>query len=365
MIERKDLLKLFKKYGFDSSLKEPFLYENKDQIGIYYTFKDNLYGQLSRIFIPTNIEAAESFLQNYYAYQNSHCKLIKLNNYKDPYAIPYFIEDIELLNENFLVNSSKDPLYRSANLLIKIIKEKMDLSLLTYENVKKLTDKYTRTKQELYNKKNIPFEDISYYNPIVIQNIKIKQENIVNDLNMNLKKCRSKEDIKKVIDDLIIYLKSLELEDSLINNKYFMLKIPIEIEQLKEEIKLYDEYEAYKKKKKKKLEFEEKLKKLEEKHLKNKVVSLASFVKNEQQRIKEKYDMINDIDYSSIADYLIEFDNLDIKESVNIEEKQGLKILKDEFDKLDENDKNILYLVTYFSNILTNYNHYIITEYYS
>ena len=44
--------------------------------------------------------------------------------------------------------------------------------------------------------------------------------------------------------------------------------------------------------------------------------------------------MISEIDYESIADYLIEFDNLDIKADIIIKEEQGIKILKDYFEGL-------------------------------
>ena len=82
------------------------------------------------------------------------------------------------------------------------------------------------------------------------------------------------------------------------------------------------------------------------------------------QNINEKYNLVSDIDYNTIADYLIEFDNLNIKDSIDIKEKQGIKILRDAFDKLEEQDKNNLYLITFFSNIIDSYNPYIIKEYY-
>ena len=349
-MNKKDILKLFKKYGFDSSLKEPFLYEEKDKLGIYYTFKDEVYGVLNRVYLPKSLEDCEWFLKNYYIYQSSHCNLIKLSVYNDPYAEPKFVEEIEVLDENNIVNLfSDEPLYESAKKIIKVIEEKMNLSLLTYENVKKLTDKYTRLKQEVCKKKNIPIDEASLYNPKIIIDLKNEQNDIIKNLNNKLNSCYNKEEIKKVIDELIVYLKSLELEDSLINNKYFMLKIPILNEQLKEEIKLLDEYNIVKIKKKKKIELDEKLKELDEKHAKNKVISLSNFIRNEHLRINEKYEMINDIDYDSIADYLIEFDNLDIKDNI-VKEKQGLKLLNEEFNKLDYNIQNKLYLYTFFYN---------------
>ena len=364
-MNKKDLLKLFKKYGFDSSLKEPFLYEDKDKIGIYYTFKDEIYGSLSRVFLPPDLQTSEWFLKNYYSYVNSHCNLIKLNSYNDPFAIPHFEDNIEFLDENTVINRFDDePFYRSANLLINIIKEKMNLSLLTYENVKKLTEKYLKIKQELAKKKKSPDELINVYNPRQLEDIRIKQIDIINKLKNKLNNCQTKEELRLIIIELINYLKSLELEDSLINNKYFMLKIPIEIDQLKEKIKLYDEYNLAKLKKKRKLELEQKIKELEIKHAKNKIISLNSFMKNEIQSINEKYNLISEIDFNTVGDYLIEFDNLNLKNNIDVKEKQGIKILRDDFDKLDDKDKNNLYLITFFSNIIDSYNPYIIKEYY-
>ena len=74
--------------------------------------------------------------------------------------------------------------------------------------------------------------------------------------------------------------------------------------------------------------------------------------------------MISEIDYESIADYLIEFDNLDIKADIIIKEEQGIKILKDYFETLNDKDKNTLYLITFFNNIINNYNQYILEDYY-
>ncbi len=361
---KKDLLKLFKKYGFDSSLKEPFLYDSKEGLGIYYTFKDENYGSLNRVFLPATEEEAEWFLKNYYAYKVAHCNVIKLSSYSDIFAKPIFEENIEVLDENSYELFYDEPYCRSAKLIIKIIEEKMALSLLTYENVKRLTEKYTKVKQELWQKLNKKSVDVSEFNPALLLKIKEQQQAILTDLNNSLASCKSKNDFKVLIDDLISYLRSLELEDSLVNNKYFMLKIPIEIEQLKEEISLIDEYAKIKLKKKQKLELESRLKQLQEKHAKNKIVSLGSFVKDEERRVNEKYNMISDIDYDSIADYLIEFDNLKINEEVNVLEKQGLKILNDKFMQLDDKDKNTLYLATFFQYFLGNYDKYMVSDYY-
>ena len=345
---KKEILKLFKKYGFDS-LKEPFLYEDADKVGVYYSFKDENYGILNRVFIPDDFASLEVFMQNYYAYKNAHCLKIVLSSYNDPFAKPIFLDDIELLDEDSYVSNYS--YYQSADLIIQVIEKKLELSLLTYENVKRLTDKYMKLKETIAKKCGNSFEDVTNYNSEKIKKIRDEQLKIVADLRESLKNCFTKNDYKKFIDELVNYLKSIELEDSLLNNKYFMIKIPIEIEQLKEELELLDEYKDVKKKKKK-LELEEKLKDLEEKYLKNKIISLSNFIKNEEAKINEKYEIISDLDYVSIGNYLVEFDSFDFKASNSYLEKDKIKVLNDSFEELSTNDKNVLYLSVFFRNVL-------------
>ena len=234
---KKDLLELFKKYGFNSSLKEPFLYEDNKNIGIFYSFKDPYFGTLNRVYIPNNIEEAEIFLKNYYSYINAHCLKIKLESYNNPFAKPYFEEDIELLDENLESNQLiYSPLYQSANLIIKVIAEKMNLSLTTYENVKKLNEKYASIKKEWCKKKNIPYTEPQLNNLKNIDTIKNEQNIIINKLNKTLNTCTNFKELKTTILQLIKYLENLEKDHSLINNKYFLLKIPLEIDMMQKEI---------------------------------------------------------------------------------------------------------------------------------
>ncbi len=84
-MKQENLMKIFNKYGFHSLNKEPFLYEKKDELGIAYTFKDDFYGQLTRIFIPKDLEEAENFLAKYCWYKKNGKKYnitLKLDDYK-------------------------------------------------------------------------------------------------------------------------------------------------------------------------------------------------------------------------------------------------------------------------------------------
>ncbi len=353
---KKEILKLFKKYGFDS-LREPFIYEDKDNVGIYYSFLDDEYGELSRVFVPHDIDSLKSFMSNYYAYKNSHCMKIRLKSYNDPYAEPIFEEDIELLDEDMYVNDVL--LYQSANLIIKIIEKKLELFFIIYDNVKRLTDKYLRIQEEICKKKNISFDDKDYYRPNKIKMLKSKKDSIIIELNQSLNNCVTKDDYKRFIDYLIDYLRNLELEDSFINNKYFMIKIPIIINDLKEELKVLDEYNIVKSKRKKKVELENKLKELEKNKFKNNIISLANFVKIEKSKIKEKYEIVSDLDYESIGNYLVEFDNLEFKDN---KKYNGKDVLKDWFEELSNDEKNVLYLNVFFRKIIGD--EYLVKDYF-
>ena len=364
---KKDLLELFKKYGFNSSLKEPFLYEDNKNIGIFYSFKDPYFGTLNRVYIPNNIEEAEIFLKNYYSYINAHCLKIKLESYNNPFAKPYFEEDIELLDENLESNQLiYSPLYQSANLIIKVIAEKMNLSLTTYENVKKLNEKYASIKKEWCKKKNIPYTEPQLNNLKNIDTIKNEQNIIINKLNKTLNTCTNFKELKTTILQLIKYLENLEKDHSLINNKYFLLKIPLEIDMMQKEILILNQYNISKLNKKNKKELESKLKELKEHNQKNKIISLANFTNIEQNKIKEKYTIINDLELESIGNYLIEFDSLPIKNEPIIKEQEGFNILNQYFNDLPEEEKNILYLIIFFKKLLDNninYN-YLLKDYF-
>ena len=72
-------------YGFYSLNKEPFLYEKETELGIAYTFKDDFFGELTRIYVPKNEEEATDFLAKYSWYKKYGQKYqieIKLSDYK-------------------------------------------------------------------------------------------------------------------------------------------------------------------------------------------------------------------------------------------------------------------------------------------
>ena len=67
----KDLLKIFQELGFDSTDTDPYIYEDKDSIGIYYSFIDDNYGNLNRLYFPKTLGDAQNFLYKLSWYKNN------------------------------------------------------------------------------------------------------------------------------------------------------------------------------------------------------------------------------------------------------------------------------------------------------
>ena len=67
----KDLLKIFQELGFDSTDTDPYIYEDKGSIGIYYSFIDDNYGNLNRLYFPKTLGDAQNFLYKLSWYKNN------------------------------------------------------------------------------------------------------------------------------------------------------------------------------------------------------------------------------------------------------------------------------------------------------
>lgn len=378
-MKKEDLLKVFYKYGFHSLNKEPFLYEGKRGVGISYTFKDSIYGPLTRIYIPKDGSDAEDFLAKYYWYKkksNQYNIEIILSDYKiENPTLKYFYNHLEMSLDSFQklekikddkINEKENSYFkkikRTAFLMLSIIEEKIKVQNSTYLNLLKLNEKYQNLKLELnekkeeYNKTKIEVkktaslsEDIQDYH-----NDLLEMKNYI--------KNASKEELEKYISILTDFLKSLEISDSFIKNKYELIRLPLAIDILNKQIKVVEEMSNKKKgfftKKEDINSFLEEIK--EQSDLKD-IVSFLQYKTNEQKRVEEKYSMIPDLDIRTIGDFFIEFDNLNIKEpEIETEKKQELKKysyeeameqLEVNFQKRSREEKQILML---YHSILKN-----------
>ncbi len=353
MLSKEDLLKLLNKFGYDSLTKEPFLYEKNLQTGFYYTFKDPIYGYLNRVYLPKNLDEATEFLNNYYNYKKNDYT-ITLDNYSIFNPKPTFREPIK--KENLKKDLIKPKEKRTALLLIEILKQKCQMWQITIKNVKKMIEKYEQTKQEwLKNCKGRKSLEI------VDCKLNLDNEQIINPKYLEEQiKTITKETIETFINNIIFNIKNLEKSDNLLKSKYLLIKIPLEIELLEKQITLMKKRDAKEKGIfSRKTNLVNSLENLENESNRNKIVLMATYIDNEKKRIDEKYEMINEMDINTIADYLMEFDNLEIKEPIldnNIDNtysyEQAIKYLENTFNNRKNEEQNQLYLIGFLFKYL-------------
>ena len=150
------------------------------------------------------------------------------------------------------------------------------------------------------------------------------------------------------------FIEKLELSESLIKNKYELIRLPLEIDRLNKKIEILEK--AIKRKKgwfNKRENIDEELKEIEKESIVNQIVSYEQYKANEQSRVKEKYAMVPDLDKRTVGDFLIEFDNLKVKEPIlekEIEEEkqysyeETMTELEENFQKRSSEEKRILTL---------------------
>ena len=62
MITEQALLDILKKYGFDSKSNGLYVYV-KDKLGICYSLSDLNYGNITRLYVPENLDDADLFIK--------------------------------------------------------------------------------------------------------------------------------------------------------------------------------------------------------------------------------------------------------------------------------------------------------------
>lgn len=331
------LKELFNKYGFHSLKKEPFIYKHNNELGIVYSFDDPFYGELTRVVKTKTAYDAEIFLEKYTLFKKYNKKYnlnLELSDYKIENPEIKIIKDnkectidelkkIILSNQNITDDNKQKnaiaylkKLKRTLFLIVSIIDVKRKVEEDIYNSLQKLILSY-KEKEEEYNSKLIKLNKKNVKQITINYDAKKSYflQNDFSELKDKINSIDSKELLENEINELVYKLENSESDENLISNKYGLIKMPLLIEELKEKIKVIDN--ALSKKRKifaKKENIDLQLSKITTSSVVNQMVTLENFRKNEVQRIKEKYLMIPELDKRTIADFLIEFDNLKIKE---------------------------------------------------
>lgn len=354
MSEKEKLTALLRKYGMDSKYDAPYLFLNQDQVGVVYSFSHPFYGSLARIFYFEDEQEMDDFLYQYWWYKKYALKYhvtMELENYEKLAVKPFFLyqehsinrDQMEgLLTDSFPFENEKKSVkvyqryLRTAEILIQIIMLKMKVQQDTYRSVLDLTKKWKQQENEFlhlynrYQKENKPFNEITDEEEEVL----IPKE--LEELSLQLKFFREEEDkeqLKKFIEDLWKIALSLEIDEGYLQNKYLLIKLPLELEDIRKKINYMEN--LFNKKKslfsKKENIFSE-LEKIDALSETKKIVQMSDYILNEKERISEKYAIIDEMDYATLGDYLNEFDNLGIDCSFEVaDSKKDLKYTYEEF----------------------------------
>ena len=238
MIDLDNALKTMKKYGYNSSSFHPYLYFDGKDIGINYSYIDNKYGVIERIYKCNSILDLETFLKKYQWYKlNGKSKnvLMKLNSYEISNPKVIYIRDNHVMMDEEIFNidiydKRKKKLEKLSHIkrLIVEIEALRDRYYLKKDEIEKYINSYLKRKedlrknylelQKLVNEYNRKKNNILY----VPKNIEYKINDLgVEDVNLKLSGFKNKT-IKDKDGYQLLYKvwnlnQSLEMNDEYLN----------------------------------------------------------------------------------------------------------------------------------------------------
>lgn len=358
MISKKQILNVLKKYGYYSLNRAPYLYENENNLGVYFVWPHKHFGNLERVLFFSDLKELEEEVFKYWWFKENKNKYnlnIELDNYEilSPKVI-YKYNDVILTEKlmkdfnNLVLDAPKNKrnieiLKRTARILIQILEKKFIKQIETFENVNKLNKKIDELKKELAYLLEKEFNSSS---DIDILEDEINYNSIIDSLNDELNNLENEDDIKKFIDSLMEYMQNLDLNLGNLQNGYLIIKAQYEIEDLNQKLTIVKSLKLKKKKNWKIIE--EEFNKIDENSKLKTIIDLDLYTNNEKTRIMENYNDFLKIDKEALGDYLVNFEklNLDIP-FINTDEKSVENIsdknLKEEiianYEKLTEEQK--------------------------
>ncbi len=372
MLKAEQVLKVLKKYGFYSLNRAPYLYQNGNELGVYFVWPNKHYGNLERVLCFEDEKTLEEEVYKYWWYITNKDKVtleIEFDNYEivSP-KVTYKHKETVLTKElmkNFYENKNefvdqkevikKRQLMRTANILIAILKEKFKLQTNTYfkveemsEELKALTNTYYQRLKE-YNKDT--GEVPSTCELLVTE--EDESDALVETLNQELQAIDTIEDLRTYINTLFTYLSELEANDVHLQNVYLLKRYPYEIVDMKKKIALLEEAIKTKKKRfKSKADVMALLLAIDNQSECKKMIGIDVYVEREKSQILQKYQNRESIDENVLGDYLVNFEKLDIPvpdmiQSTLVEEfsnEEMYQSLESAYQKLSDKEKSACFV---------------------
>lgn len=376
MLKKEQILKVLKKYGFYSLNRAPYLYQNKEELGVYFVWPNSNFGNLERVLFFYDEETLDEEVYKYWWFLNNKNNVnvivefddyeklnpkinYKLNNKILTATMMKHFSDIENTeNESDIIK--KKQLIRTANILILILREKFKLQNETYfkvlelqETLKQLTNTYNK-KLNQYNKSN---EDTpESYELLMDEND--ESEKLANTLSDELASLNTTEEVRTFIESMFTYLSNIDSSEIHLQNVYLLNRYPYEIEDIKAKIDILEN--ALKAKRRlfgAKQNVPELLGKVDSNSQCKKMINVNLYIEKEKKRIQEKYENRDQIDENILGDYLLNFEKMNIEvpsmievqnNSVVLEKEELLKALKEKYEKLNKKEKSACHVATSF-----------------
>ncbi len=331
MLKKDTILKVFKKYGFYSLNRAPYLYQNEEDTGVYFLWPTKHFGNLERVLFFDDEEQLEEEIYKYWwflKYKNNYEIDIVLDNYeklspKVTYEMngkPITKEMMKSLTlpldkEKEEEQIKKKQLIRTASLLIAILREKFKIQNETYfkvteyqEKLKKLTNTYQK-KLNQYNKSK---EEIPESYELLVDDYD-ESDKLADTLYDELLTIDTVLNLQSFLASLFSYLQEIDESDTHLQNVYLFNRYPYEIEDLEKKIQILND--ALEKKKgvfKPKQNILDLLKQVDATSACTKMINVNLYVEKEQKRLAELYQKYRTIDITILGDYIINYEKLAI-----------------------------------------------------
>ena len=373
MLEKKEILMVLKKYGYYSKNRAPFLYQEKEKVGLYFVWPHKHYGKLERVLYFDTIEELDDEVYKYWWFMNHKEKYdiqVVFDNYETPNPkVSYFYKGNVLKKEDLLHFENQEvgletnekikrrELFRTATILILILKEKLKKQNETYQKVNELSNTFQQLKKDFKNKLNSYKKGMQEESP----NFEIGEDSdeetsrLLANLHNELMSLKNIEDIRKFIASLIHYLHNLDMSLAGIQNLYLLERYPYEIEDVKKKITILEEANAKKKLFQNKQEIYNEFHSIDNLSECKKMVDMKTFIAQKQEEIEENYQNLKTIDETVLGDYIVSFEKLNLMLPPMVENlyqefnKEDLFInLKNMFDHLSTKEQSACYVASSF-----------------
>lgn len=224
-------LRILKKYGYNSINNHPYLYIKGNDIGINYSYVDDIYGVMERVAIFNNDIDMDIFLKKFQWYKSNKNKVsMRLNDYEIPNPVVYYVKDNHVITDTeiFKVANKDDKKISYKKRLVNEISNLLDRYYLKKEEIERYINNYLSRKyelkryyielQKLINKYNHIKWNID--NDLNISNYRIIDKSI-DSINIKLLKFKNKDcsinDIQDLLNEVWLLNRNLELNKDYID----------------------------------------------------------------------------------------------------------------------------------------------------